>query len=136
MMSLLPSGAAKVAQIAQADDPKTAIVKAVGDLSGVEVNSDLVLVGTFIRNEKIRGLIRPDVAEDEHQGKVGLVLKIGPYAYGDWELEDVRGQNAPVGAWVVFQIKDAWPMQINGAPVRLVPYERLRLRVSNPNLIY
>ena len=135
-MSLLPSGAAKVAQIAQADDPKTAIVKAVGDLSGVEVNSDLVLVGTFIRNEKIRGLIRPDVAEDEHQGKVGLVLKIGPYAYGDWELEDVRGQNAPVGAWVVFQIKDAWPMQINGAPVRLVPYERLRLRVSNPNLIY
>jgi len=135
-MSLLPSGAAKALQIAQADDAKSAIVKAAGDLSGVEINADLVLVGTFIRNEKIRGLIRPDVVEDEHQGKCGLVLKTGPYAYGDWEEEEHRGENAQVGAWVVFQLKDAWQIQINGAPCRLVSYERLRLRVSDPNLIY
>ena len=131
-MSFLPAGAVKAADIAQSQDPAAAIREAVGDLTHVEVNSDLVLVGTFIRHEKIRGIIRPDVVEDEHQGKCGLVLKCGPYAYGDWELPEHRGENAPIGAWVVFQIKDAWPLQLNGAPVRLVPYERLRLRVPIP----
>ena len=135
-MGLMMSGATKAAEIAKSDDAKGAILKAVGDISGVEVNADLVLIGTFIRNEKIRGLIRPDVVEDEHQGKCGLVLKTGPYAYGDWEQEDDRGTNAPVGGWVVFQIKDAWQVQLNGAPCRLVPYERLRLRIADPNLIY
>lgn len=135
-MSLSPSGAPKITEIAQAGDPKAAILKAVGDLRHYEVLSDLVLVGTFIRNEKIRGLIRLDVAEDEHQGKVGLVLKTGAYAYGDWEPEARRGDNAVPGTWVVFQGKDAWPLQINGAPVRLVPYQRLRMRVADPYKIY
>ena len=135
-MSLMPAGAPKIAEIARATDPKSAILNAVGDLSRYEVPSDLVLVGTFIRNERIRGIIRPDVTEDEHQGKVGLVLKTGPYAYGDWEDDDHRGANAQPGTWVVFQVKDGWPLQLDGAPVRLVPYERLRLRVSDPNLVY
>jgi|SRR5215471_2205264 len=135
-MGLLPAGAAKVTDISKADDPGAAILAAVGDLSKIDVLSDLVLLGTFIRNEKIRGLIRLDVAEDEHQGKVGLVLKTGPYAYGDWELEEHRGENARPGTWVVYQIKDAWPFQINGTPVRLVPYQRLRARITDPNIVY
>lgn len=135
-MPFVPTGANKIAEIAQADNPKLGIIKAIGDLSKIEVLSDLVLLGTFIRHEKIRGLIRPDVAEDEHQGKVGLVLKAGPIAYGDWEDDAARGQNAQIGTWVVYQIKDGWQLQINGAPCRLVPYERLRLRVTDPNIIY
>lgn len=135
-MSLIPTGAIKIGEIAQAQDPKDGILKAVGDLDKFEVLSDLVLLGTFIRNEKIRGLIRPDVHEDEHQGKVGLVLKTGPLAFGEWEDENERGQNAQAGTWVVYHIKDAWPLQLNGAPVRLIPYDKLRLRVSDPNLVF
>lgn len=135
-MSLLPAGALKAAEIAQATDPKSGILKAVGNLAAVEVLSDLVLLGTFIRNEKIRGLIRPDVVEDEHQGKVGLVLKAGPYACGEWEDDEHRGENAIPGTWVVFRIGDAWPFQLNGTPVRLVPYDKLRMRIPDPNLIY
>src|SRR5579862_3788458 len=118
-MSVL--SAKKIEQIAQSDNPKLAILKAVGDLSEQEVFSDLVLVGTHIRNEKTAGgIIRPidNVREDEHQGKVGLVLKKGPLAYSEWESEDERGQNAQIGTWVVYAIKDGWPVQVNGAPCR------------------
>lgn len=135
-MSLLPAGATKISEIARADNPKLALIKAVGDLSECEVFQDLVLVATFIRNEKIRGIIRPDVAEDEYQGKVGLVLKCGPFAYSEWEEYDNRGANAEVHSWVVYAIKDGWPVQINGTPCRFVPYDKIRMQIPDPNLVY
>lgn len=135
-MSFMPTPAPKIVELMQAKDPKSALLKAVGDLSKIDVMSDLVLVGTFIRNEMINGILRPDVQEDENQGKAGLVLKLGPYAYGDWEDDADRGQNAQIGTWVVFQLKDGWQMQINGTPCRLVAYQRLRLRIADPNLLF
>ena len=100
--------ASKIEQISQAKDPKAAIFAAVGDLTRERVASDLVLLGTYIRNEKTSGgIIRPTevLEEDEYQGKVGLVLKTGPLAYGDWEDDEHKGENAVQGTWVVYQIK-------------------------------
>ena len=91
------ASASKIEQISQSSDPRAAIIKAVGDLSGARVTADLVLLGTYIRNEKTAGgIIRPqeNLKEDEYQGKVGLVLKKGPLAYADWEDDDARGQSA------------------------------------------
>lgn len=131
--------APKIEQISQADDPKQAIVKAVGDLSAVEVFSDLVLVGTYIRNEKTAGgIIRPRevIQEDEYQGKVALVLKAGPLAYADWEENDSKGQNAEQFTWVVIAIKDGWPIQLNGVACRFVPYDKIRARVADPKVVF
>jgi hypothetical protein len=131
--------ASKIEQISQAKDPKAAIIAAVGDLSNAKVCSDLVLLGTYIRNEKTSGgIIRPTevLKEDEYQGKVGLVLKAGPLAYGDWEADDHMGENAVQGIWVVYQIKDAWPVQINGTACRLVPYDKIRMVISNPAMVF
>ena len=130
----------KIETISQAADPKKAIMTAVGDLSKLEVFSDLVLVGTFIRNERTAGgIIRPsdNVKEDEYQGKVGLVLKTGPQAsmLTDSGMSDF-GNNAQVGTWVVYAIKDGWPVQINGTPCRFVPYSKLRMRITDPNLVF
>ncbi len=136
-MSVL--SASKIVQIAQADDPRAAIIEAVGDLSGAMVCSDLVLLGTFIRSEKTAGgIIRPKetVQEDEFQGKVGLVLKSGPLAYGDWEDNEMVGENAKPHTWVVYQIKDAWPVQINGTACRLVPYDKIRMTVTDPAMVF
>lgn len=136
------SHAAKVVGISQAiaggKDPKQALIDAVGNLSGVEVLSDLVLVATFIRSEKIGSLIMPDsyIKEDEFQGKAGLVLKSGPLAYADWEEGDEQGQNARLHTWVVCAVKDGWPVTLNGTACRLVPYDKIRLRVADPALIY
>lgn len=137
-MSLIMS-AKKIAEISQAADPKSAIIKAVGDLSRQDVFSDLVLVGTYIRHEKTAGgIIRPieNVQEDEFQGKIGLVLKTGPLAFTDWESPDERGQNAKLHTWVVYAVKDSWPVQINGAPCRFVPYDKLRMRLTDPNILF
>jgi len=131
--------APKIEQLSQATNPKQALIAAVGDLSKIEVFSDLVLVATFIRSEKTAGgIIRPRevVQEDEFQGKTGLVLKAGPLAFTDWEDDDTRGQNAKPHTWVVFAIKDGWPVQVNGVACRFIPYDKLRARVVDPTLVF
>jgi hypothetical protein len=131
--------AQKIEQISRSKDKKAAIIEAVGDLSSVDVFSDLVLVGTYIEDEKTAGGIfkpKETVQESEFQGKVGLVLKAGPLAYGDWEEDAERGKNATPSTWVVFAIKDTWPLQVNGTACRVVPYDKLRMRVDNPAAVF
>jgi hypothetical protein len=131
--------APKIEQISQAADKKTAIIKAVGDLSGVRVCSDLVLMGTYIQGDRTAGgVYRPTTVlqESEFQGKVGLVLKAGPLAFGDWEDDDERGQNAKPHTWVIYQIKDAWPMQFNQTACRMIPYNKIRMVISDPELVF
>ena len=144
-MSVLSAN--KIEQISQSNDPKAAIIKAVGDLSQVKVAADLVLLGTYIRNEKTSGgIIRPldTLKEDEYQGKVGLVLKKGPLAYADWEGDTAadweggtgRGQSAELHTWVVYAIKDAWPVQINGTACRFIPYDKIRMQIPDPSMVF
>jgi len=136
---LTVASASKIEQISQSKDKRRGIIDAVGDLSEVEVLTDLVLVGTYIRDEKrASGLILPqeNLKEDEFQGKVGLVLKKGPLASGDWEEGDEIGQNAKLHSWVVFAIKDTWPLQINGVACRVVPYDKLRMRIADPKMVF
>lgn len=132
--------AQKIEQISRSDDPKKGILEAIGDIGSADVLTDLVLVGTFIRNEKYKGttIILPTqvLQEDEFQGKVGLVLKVGPLAFGDWENETERGQNAKLHTWVVFAIKDTWPIQVNGVACRVVPYDKLRMRLADPSMVF
>lgn len=136
-MSVLSAG--KIEQIARSSDPKKAILEAVGNLSGVRVCADLVLLGTYIQSEKTAGgIIRPKeiLQESEYQGKVGLVLKTGPLAYGDWEEDESKGANAYPLSWVVYQIKDAWPMQLNGTACRVIPYDKIRMVISDPAAVF
>lgn len=131
--------AKKIQTLSQASDPRKAIQEAVGDLSDETVLGDLVLVGVYIRPEKtIGGIIRPqtNVQEDEFQGKVGLVLKKGPLAYAEWEADESRGMAASVGDWVVFAVKDGWSLTLGGAPCRLIPYERIRMNITDPERIF
>lgn len=133
------ASASKIEQISQAKDKRQGIIDAVGDLSGVDVLTDLVLVGTYIRDEKrASGLILPQdhLKEDEFQGKTGLVLKRGPLAYGDWEDDGTRGSNAKLHSWVVFAIKDTWPLQLNSVACRVVPYDKLRMRINDPKMVF
>lgn len=123
--------ASKIQAISQAKDPKRAILDAVGDLSKEEILWDLVLIGTYIRNERTAGgIIRPveNVQEDAYQSKTGLVLRFG----GDVPEEPIYD----VGDWVVYSIKDGWPVTVNGTPCRLVPYDRIRMKVSDPSVVF
>jgi len=122
--------AAKIQTISQAADPKKAIFDAVGDLSKEVILWDLVLIGTYIRPEKTSGgIIRPreNIEEDTYQSKSGLVLKFGI---------DVVDPVYNEGDWVVYSIKDGWSLTVNGTPCRLIPYDRIRMKVSDPSVVF
>jgi len=126
----------KLVQIAQASDPKVALITALGDISREEVLSDLVLIAIYIRPEKTSGgIIRPvdNIKEDEFQGKVGLVVKRGPQAT---EYEDDTRPTCDIGDWVVYSIKDGWSVTVNDVACRIIPYSRLRMRISSPEVVF
>lgn len=128
-----------IEKISTAKDPKQAILESVGDLSGVDIMSNEILVGVYIRPEKTSGgIIRPttNVAEDVWQGKVGLVLKWGTKAYeNDTEYQFDEDDKIKPGEWGVFMVGDARSLNINNYPCRLIRDYNLRMRVKDPNIV-
>ena len=124
-----------IGRVSQASDPKQAILETVGDISGVHLLADMVLLGTYIRPQKTAGgIIRPDmnVQEDVWQGKVGLVLKWGPDAFVDPETGNLYDQTTEVGEWVVFRVGDGWQLEVNKMPCRMVKDVNIIARIKDP----
>lgn len=130
----------RIGQVARSTDPKTDIMKAVGDLSGLKILGNRILLGTYIRPETTPGgIIRPDanVEEDVFQGKVGLVLKWGVQAYvDDPDYTFTDDDKIQVGEWAVYMVGDAKSITINQYPCRLVRDSSLLLRVTDPNMVF
>lgn len=121
--------AGDILELAQAENPRLAILSKAGDLSKEDVFADLVLVGIYFRPEKTKGgIYRPtdNIKEDQFQSKVGLILKMGPDC----------GEDVKTGDWIVYSVGDGWALSVNGCPCRLVPYERIRMRVSDPIKVF
>lgn len=126
----------KILELSRTSNPKLGLIKALGDLSNESVMGDLVLIAIYIRPEKTTGgIYRPidNIKEDEFQGKVGLIVKSGPQAT---EYEDATEPTCKIGDWVVFTIKDGVQLTVNGVACRLIPYSRLRMKISNPDLVF
>ena len=128
-------------------DPKQAILDRVGDLEGIDVFGSDMLVAIYKRPEKTKsGLILTDTTrkEDIYQGKVGLVVKMGPFAYVDDDGNKFRDIN--VGDWIVFRPSDGWQVTLNTlqrsiskddtVDCRIVGDGSVRMRVSDPDFIY
>ena len=125
--------------VADADDPVVEWQKKVGDISGVDVFLNMVLVVTYIRPKVSKGGVHfADVSlkEDEYQGKVGLVLKKGPLAYVDDKVEKFAGCNVEPGQWVLYHALDGWQMKINGVHCRMLQDVHIKGRISDPSIIY
>lgn len=126
------------AQARTPDEFKELVFKLVGNLSDVDVMYNQVLLAIYIRPEKTRGgIIRPtsNVEEDVWQGKAGLVLKVGPNAFEDDAEYQFHGQRANVGDWCGFKVGDAWSVEVNMVPCRLVRDSAIKLKVKDPNII-
>ena len=137
---------AKLREIAQVSqhDPVQALIDAVGDVSGIEVMHNLVLVATYIEPERTPGgVIKPDSAMEENrfQGKAGLVLALGPLAFKDDDRTKFGGMKLNAGDWVIARPSDGLEMlKVNrdtgGAYLRLFEDINIKARVSDPALIY
>jgi co-chaperonin GroES (HSP10) len=133
------ASARKTSQISLAKDPKQALLDAVGDLSGYDIFHNQVLVAIYVRpNITAGGVWRPDdnIKEDEYQGKVGLVVKLGPTAFKDTEDETFDGQSLNIGDWVVFRTGDGWQLNIRDTACRILSDRTIRMRIKNPGDIF
>ena len=123
-MAVIPSG--KIVELAQAanlgiDSAKQALIKAVGDITKLEICGENLLVATYIRAEKTKGgIIKAEstIQEDEFQGNIGLVL-VTPY-------EDLKHQ------WVLFGYNDGLRFRYNDVPCRIISIDRIRAIIPDP----
>jgi co-chaperonin GroES (HSP10) len=81
-------------------DPKQELWSRAAPLvEGWKVQAELVLIATYLRPEKTQsGIFLPEKArgEDEYQGKVGLIIMMGPDAFKG----DPEETKPAVGDWV------------------------------------
>ena len=136
------------------DDPRERLLNSAGPLTDYEVFHDLILVATYIRPpimmEKEDGtpyefqLTDKTLAEDRFQGKIGLVLKVGPTAFADGGGKWYGGVTVEPGDWVVYRpsdgievfIKDHAGQKNDGLPCRWLAADALLGRVTDPAMIY
>ena len=126
--------------MAHESDPKTEILSKVGNLEHVEVFHNQILVATYVRPHRTKsGIYLSDktVDEDKYQGKVGLVLKMGPQAFVSDEKTDFHGFKVEVGDWIFYRPSDGWPTTINSVDCRMFDNEFLiRGRISSPDAVW
>ena len=129
---------AAMAKPKDAADPRPAMLAKLGDISGVELFHNQALCMVFVQ-DKIGLIHRPDVskAEDLYQGKVGLVVALGPTAFkndpeGRWTWKTPIN----IGDWLAFRASDSLLMKVNGVECRLLTDTAVRARIDNPTLIW
>lgn len=117
---------------------KEEILESIGDLSKVEVFHNQILVGIYMRGDKIGSIFIPDKTQDEDrwQGKVGLVLKKGPLAFVNDGANDFHNQDVADNDWVIYRVSDGFSIDINGTHCRLLEDVHLKGRVDDPSVIY
>ncbi len=139
---------AKLREIAEAaqKDPKQALLDSlpVGTLK-YEVFHNRVLVATYVAPEMTKGgVIRPErsLAEDRFQGKVGLVIAIGPQAFVDDGGARFGGVRVGPGDWVTYRPTDGTEVffvddnGLDATPCRLIEDVHILGRTPDPALIY
>jgi hypothetical protein len=126
--------------VANAKDPKKAILEALGDLSGLRLQANQVCVATYFRPAKTAGgIIRPDInlEEDMWQGKVGLIVKLGPEAFKDSEdYKFAEASRRKVGDWAVYHVNEARNVGVKGYPCRFMADSAIKAEVDDPNMIF
>lgn len=131
--------------IAQQADPRKALLEAAGNLSGVYVLRNQVLVATYVGSEKSTGgIILPDsaLAEFRWQGKAFLVLKCGPTAFKYDGAFPYEGNPPAPGDWVIARPSDGVEMFIGpagaseGISCRIFDDACIWATVGDPSCIY
>jgi co-chaperonin GroES (HSP10) len=129
------------------DDPRAVIQRKVGDIRNIEIFGNDILVAIYKRPEKTKsGILMPEKYRDEdiYQGKVGMVLRLGPTAFVDDDGKIFR--DIKPGDWVVFRPSDGWQVTLNTlrgnyskddtVDCRVVSDVSIRMRVTHPDSIW
>lgn len=107
---------------------------ALGDFKDTIYHSQ-VLCMTYIQPEKTAGgiyLSDQTIQEDRFQGKIALVVAMGPGAFEDDKIAQFHGQKPKVGDWVLVRPSDGMEIFFNGNTLRLFQDVDIRMQVTDP----
>ena len=123
-------------------DPKQKILDEIGDLSGVDIADNNVVVAVYQRPNtmkvggKVLELAPVSIAEDRYQSKVGLIVAHGPQAFKDPNGVFFNGVDFKIGDWVVIPPSAVTTLMLNGVLCRVVLDEVIKIGVPDPDMIY
>jgi hypothetical protein len=133
-------------------DPRAEILRKLGDLSGIEIAQNEVLLAIYMRPETTAGgivLPQQNLKEDRYQGKCGLVVKIGSacrFLRTDPDTGVQYGLDIRLHDWVATRPSATWALDVNTdlearqiqdfVPCRMVYDDAIRMRVADPRLIW
>lgn len=107
-------------------------------LDGLEPLGSQVLVAIYVRPQKTAsGIYLTDKLRDEdiYQGKVGLVLKMGPLAFLEDETHKFGDRVPEKGEWVIFRIGDTFPFIMGDNHYRFVEDVAIRAIIDRPDVV-
>lgn len=121
------------------DDPKAALMAECQPfMQGLTVLGARVLVGVYVPPERTRsGIIMPGKTRDEsnYQGKVGLVLALGPIAFEDDQNHRFGTLKPAVGDWIVFNVGDTFGLELGKRRARNVEDVDVHMIITDPDSI-
>lgn len=120
-------------------DPRQKLIDEVGDISGQKIFNNQILVAVYVRPEKTKSglyLTSQTTDEDKYQGKVGVIVGMGPSVGNDNSGEWFDGHKFSVGDWVVFRPSDGWSLMVNGVLCRMLADVSVKMAVDGPDVVY
>lgn len=122
------------------DDPKAALLDSLKPfLPSVRVLGARVLVAVYVRPNMTKSglfLTAKTTDEDRYQGKVGLVLAMGPIAFEDDASHRFGTVKPKVGDWVVLSVGDTFAFEMGERRMRSVEDVDVHLIIDNPDAIW
>jgi co-chaperonin GroES (HSP10) len=129
----------KLSEIIAQKDPKTAILRALGEDIGDVLHAQ-VLVATYAGEKYHAGtsILRTDnsLLEQRFQGTIALVVAIGPGAFKDDDKFKFYGKKVEIGDWVLVRPSDGTELFIREVPCRLFEDANIKMKVSDPSLYW
>lgn len=122
-----------------AEDPKEKIIREVGDITGLQLLNNQILLATYIRPQKTKsGLYLSDkyLEEDKYQSKVGLLLAQGPSAFKEGDGQWFAGREFNAGDWLVFRPSEGWNITVNGVLCKILQDIQIKGVVDNPDRVW
>lgn len=127
-----PAVLEKLSEAETLDDKIQYYKDTLGDLSGVRVLFNQILVAVYVGGKYIPGtrILRShgNIKEDIFQSVSGLVIKMGSAAFDKYSPVEV-------GDWVTFTPGDGKRIQINGIDCRVIEDTRILMVIDDPEII-
>ena len=104
--------------------------------SGLRAVGEDIIMAVYIRaNQRTAGgIIVPDTnREDEFQGKIGLVISMGPLCQGEQFENYFAGKPPKVGDWIGINVNETKTFVLGKRTCRSVEWRYVRFMIDQPD---